>query len=126
MNDSKQFCHWNDLHCKALTAHTYIYTHRCMWIHKYSHTQTQTQDPSVQFSGVDFVTVVQNWMIEITVIGGHVTAAAAAGMCLSVCVSHTCVNLCVCFCVCQNLFDLRRFWTKTLKMIQFPPPLQGC
>lgn len=79
-----------------LLTHTHTYAHRCMWIHTYSHKHTQTQDPSAQFSGADFVTVIQNWMIEIRVIGGHVTAAAA-GICG--CVSHTCVNVYVCFCL---------------------------
>lgn len=109
MNDSKQFCCWTDLHFKHLNAHAQTNTHirhtnRCMRIHTYPRTQTQTQ--SHLFSSWGWVRDRSTkWMIEITVTGGHVTAPS--GRCMyfwlftPMCV---CVSIVLCFCLFKDRF----------------------
>lgn len=55
-------------------------THRCMHMHKHRHS------PICSVLGVHFVIAVQNGMIDVKVIGGHMTAPSGMGAYWCVCV----------------------------------------
>ncbi len=77
-------------------THTPTHTHRCLCILAYTHKHTHTDTHKHKLSsicsvpGVDFVTAVQNGVIEITVIVGHVTAPSGRCVFESMCVRYVC------------------------------------
>ena len=76
--------------CMCILANAHTHTH--VRTHTHTHTQKHRRSSICSVPGVDFVTAVQNGVIEITVIGGRVTAP-----------SGRCVFLCVCVCVCVDI-----------------------
>lgn len=120
INDSKQFCRWTDLHFKHLNIHRCIHTHT----HTRTNTHKHRRSPICSVLGVDFVTVVQNGMIEITVIGGHVTAPSGRCVCVCACSPPVCVTISLCFCLCED--QIKTLIVRTLFGKFRLSPLSGC
>lgn len=91
--------------------------HRCMhiltWLHTHMHahihTHTHNYSPICSVPGVDFVTAVQNGVIEIRVIGGHVIAPSGRCVCAHR-LLYMSVSVVLFFCHCEDWYVFWRIW----------------